>query len=265
LANQVAASLKLQERQTMREQLFRSESCGDGTVISGVASELREPLDQHSAALDFAGGVFIAVADQGHTLPERDLRLRAASRSGAEIVSTAGRLAHPEDSQARIVDINACWRTHAFSRTGMEDARAADPEPAGSGTGSRTRIGEPARTSISEPAGSCGTERRGGNDENDWSREQRDCQRAVIEISYSLVRDEGEPVIEEDPFAENAAGNEGALGLGVCKGIIRSHGGEIQFRSRGGSARIRNRSAAWPRRRALGKSGFRKAGPGVSR
>ncbi len=46
LANQVAASLKLQEQQTMREHVFQSEKlAATGQLISGVANELRAPLE----------------------------------------------------------------------------------------------------------------------------------------------------------------------------------------------------------------------------
>ena len=46
LANQAAASLRLQERQAMREQLFHSEKlAATGQLISGVASELSAPIE----------------------------------------------------------------------------------------------------------------------------------------------------------------------------------------------------------------------------
>jgi len=46
LANQVATALRLQEQQSIREQLFRSEKlAAAGQLISDVASELRIPLE----------------------------------------------------------------------------------------------------------------------------------------------------------------------------------------------------------------------------
>jgi CheY-like chemotaxis protein len=61
-------------------------------------------------------------------------------------------------------------------------------------------------------------------------------QRVVIEISYATVADDA--AASEDPFTPGSILGGGALGLSVCQGIVRSHGGEIRFRSRSTSARF---------------------------
>jgi CheY-like chemotaxis protein len=48
--------------------------------------------------------------------------------------------------------------------------------------------------------------------------------RVQLEISYSSPTAE-----EHDPFEEGRATEAGALGLGVCRGIIQGHGGEIRL------------------------------------
>ena len=58
LANQAAASLKLQEQRAMREQIFRSEKlAATGQLISGVASELRSPLEGIVKLMDSLTGL----------------------------------------------------------------------------------------------------------------------------------------------------------------------------------------------------------------
>src|SRR5262249_8638424 len=103
LANQVAASLKLQEQQTVREQLFRSEKlAATGQLISGVASELRAPLE---SILQLATSL---AAYGGRNVPERELRLLAGeSQRASEIVSRLVSFARPEDSAVHQVEVNA--------------------------------------------------------------------------------------------------------------------------------------------------------------
>jgi CheY-like chemotaxis protein len=62
--------------------------------------------------------------------------------------------------------------------------------------------------------------------------------RVTVEINYSAAPIQPGDELTRDPFGENPAGESGALGLGVCRGIIQGHGGEIRFRSRSGTARF---------------------------
>jgi hypothetical protein len=58
--------------------------------------------------------------------------------------------------------------------------------------------------------------------------------KVLIEIAYSTSSEEEEP--NADPFSSASVLEGTSLGLAVCQGIIRSHGGEIRFRGRGGLA-----------------------------
>lgn len=58
--------------------------------------------------------------------------------------------------------------------------------------------------------------------------------KVLIEIAYSTSGEEEEP--NADPFSSASVLEGSSLGLAVCQGIIRSHGGEIRFRGRGGQA-----------------------------
>ncbi len=233
LANQVAASLKLQEQQTIREQLFRSEKlAATGQLISGVASELRAPLDsilQLSTSLAAYGR---------NPIPERELRLLAGeSQRASEIVARLVSFARPEDSAARHVDVNALiaslmqfrdpeWRTLA-----LRVQNRLTPQPA-LVLGSQGQI-EQVFLNLLVHAEQYGSE---SNAKTICVSSSIIARRVMIEIGYSIpLNEEG---AEIDPF-EDGRSPDGALGLGVCQGIIQSHGGEIRFRSGSGSDAIR--------------------------
>jgi GAF domain-containing protein len=103
LAKQAAASLKLEEQQAMREQLFRSEKlAATGHLISGVANDLRAPLEriQELAAS-------LSSAD-GSAQLERGLKqLDGEARRASEIVSRLVSFAQPAHTDARRIDVNA--------------------------------------------------------------------------------------------------------------------------------------------------------------
>jgi signal transduction histidine kinase len=225
LANQVAASLKLQEQQSMREQLFRTEKlAATGQLISGVASELRAPLE---SIVQLANSL---IAYRGRVAPERDLRLLAGeSQRASEIVSRLVSFARPEDAAPRLVDVNALvgglmeFRAPEWKALGLRVQNRLSPEPApilGAQAQmeqvflnllvhAEQRAAEAATTALTVSSSIF-------------------AQRVLVDITYSTS------LTEERKGAE--ALEEGALGLGVCKGIIQSHGGEITFHARSGTA-----------------------------
>jgi len=135
LANQVAASLKLQERQTMREQLFRSEklaATGTADLRSRELSCVRRSTAFCSSRSLVAYSSLVAGSGP-HASGARFALLAGESQRASEIVCGWSPSRHPEDSQARIVDINALLAGSCVFANRNGDARAADPEPAGSG------------------------------------------------------------------------------------------------------------------------------------
>jgi signal transduction histidine kinase len=233
LANQAAASLKLQERQAMREQLFHSEKlAATGQLISGVASELRAPLDsiEHLAAA--------LAAHQGVPPSQRDLlQLAGESQRASEIVSRLVSFAREDEPAPQLFDVNSVT---------AELIRFREPEWRGLGLRAHNRLS-------SEAAPLLGS--RGQIEQVLLNllvhAEQHACQspgrtiaiqnsviaqRAVTEIEYSTAKDD--PAAAMDPFATGSVLRGDALGLGVCQSIVRSHGGEIRFRSQSGLARF---------------------------
>src|SRR5262249_35803994 len=119
------------EQQAMREQLFRTEKlAATGQLISGVASELRAPLE---SILQLANSLS---AYQGRAVPERDLRLLAGeSQRASQIVSRLVSFAEP-GAAARSVDVNALvgnlmeFRGPEWKALGLRVQNRLSPEPA---------------------------------------------------------------------------------------------------------------------------------------
>jgi C4-dicarboxylate-specific signal transduction histidine kinase len=226
LANQVAASLKLQEQQAMREQLFRGEKlAATGQLISGVASELRAPLE---SILQLAASMGDYV---GQPVPEIDVKqLAAEANRASEIVARLVSFAEQEDAAPRAVDVSSAlgslthfrepeWRAMGLR---VQNHLGAGPALVLGVAGQleqvfltllvhaeQRAVRSPTRTVTLK------TSNLGG--------------RVLVEIDYSVSpAADAEP----DPFTDTALSEGGALGFGVCQGIIRNHGGEIRLRRR---------------------------------
>lgn len=98
VANQIAASLKLQEQQSIREQLLRTEKmAAAGQLISAVAHDLRAPLNAIREAV-------------GRLKEERDgieaTEITSEAERGLQIVSHLLSFAQLESSEARAVNLH---------------------------------------------------------------------------------------------------------------------------------------------------------------
>jgi signal transduction histidine kinase/CheY-like chemotaxis protein len=229
LANQVAAALKLQEQQTIREQLFRTEKlAATGQLISGIANDLRAPLD---SIVKLAASL---AESAGRAVSERDLRFLAGeSRRASEIVSRLVSFARPEDSGARPVDVNALitglmqFREPEWKQLGLRVQNRVSTQSAFA-LGAQGQI-EQVLLSLLVHAEQCAANAAAKTITVASSVLAR---RVLVEIAYS-VKDS-----PRDPFAEAGALENGGLGLAVCKGIIQTHGGEIQFTTQSATARF---------------------------
>jgi len=228
LANQAAASLKLQEQQAMREQLFRSEKLAvTGQLISGIANDLRAPLDRIVALAESLA------QSAGAPAPEADLhRLSAEANRASEIVWRLVSFARQDQAGQQRVNVNALI-------TGL--ARFREPEWRVLGLNHQVHIGHEA----AEVAGYEGqleqaflnllvyAEQRASASANKTIVLKTSvlANRALLEIDYSSPH---APELEPDPFAEAASAETGAPGLEVCLGILRNHGGEARMLRRSG-------------------------------
>ncbi len=228
IANQVAAALKLQEQQNIREQLFRSEKlAATGQLISGVASELRNPLETilqlaSSLAAEQTGGA------------SRDMRaLAAEARHASEIVSRLVSFARPEDSKSTPVEMNHLllslieFRAAEWQKQGIHVHNRLSPDLIFV-HGSQGQL-EQVFLNLLIHAQQC-TEYGPQPGEKAISIvSSLIARRVLVEIGFPSTPN------GTDPLADPASGasSSAATGLAVCKGILQTHGGEIYFRMRG--------------------------------
>ena len=221
LANQVATALRLQDQKSIREQLFRSERlAAGGQLISGVAAELRSPL---SSILELIptlrkrrGAEDSAELDVIRTEAERASEIVARLLSFGKIGQME---AHPVDLNALLLGLLR-FRAPERKQKGIEILPQILNERIMI-LGSQGQL-EQAFLNLLVHAEQAAAEARDIAMSISTSLLAK---RILIEIGYHSQM--GEPR-KLDPFSDTEA-EGGVLGLGLCRAIIQSHGGEIRL------------------------------------
>jgi GAF domain-containing protein/CheY-like chemotaxis protein len=220
LANQIAIALRLIEEKSVREQLSRSEKLAAiGQLISGVAAELRSPLENISHLAES-----VLTVDPSTIWGDVGL-IGDEARKASEIVSRLVSLVQPERTEAKRIDLNSLLRSLIQFRKQEWEARGFEvldllcPTPVhvlGS-QGQRERVFLDlliqAEQSLAEAS-----EKRLTIASSVLAR------RALVEIGFGVNPLKG--ARESEPLRESVVG---VPGEGVSRGIVRSHGGEMRL------------------------------------
>lgn len=220
--NQIAVSLKLLEQRTMREQLFRSEKlAATGQLISGIVDQLEAPLD---SIMTLAGRTLSRPADN------ETKRLLAAiaseARRASEIVSRLMSFARAEKVEAKPVEINSLlsnlmeFLAGKWKASGIQVTNRLSAEPIYV-LGFQGQLEQVfLNLFVHAEQAMAGAEQR-----ELYISTSLLARRVLIAISYTGP----ESALRRNPFADSHPGDAGELGLGVCRGIIQSHSGEMRF------------------------------------
>jgi CheY-like chemotaxis protein len=224
LANQIAAALKRSEQQSMQEQLFRTEKlAAAGQVISSVADDLGGPI----AAISQLAEALLA---RQPAPPERAQleAIQAEVRQASGIVSRLVQLADVEAAEVGQMDLNDLLngvmalhkRDWAAASLEVENLCSQEPIPVVGSAGQLEQV----FSTLLAYAGNLAAE---SSAKTFTVTSKMLARRAVVEITCPAPGSAGET---EDPFSDGETVRAGLLGLGICRSIVRNHGGELRFR-----------------------------------
>jgi len=220
LANQIATALTLQEQHSIREQLFRSEKlAAAGQLISGVADELRSPLES-------IVGLATSIEARHSEQPEEELdSIRNEARRASEIVARLVSFGKTEQGELGRVDLNTIlssllkFRAPEWKVKGVEtEAQLAQKRAIVMGSAGQLEqvllnLLVDAEKSAAEAA-----------EKTILVSTSLLAKRVLVEIAFPT---RSADVHRTDVVDGDPAGS-GALGLSVCRGIVHSHGGEFR-------------------------------------
>lgn len=222
VANQAATALKLLEQEQVREQLYRSEKvAAAGQLISGIAGELRGPLD----SIHLLSRQLLTEPEEG-VAPERVARAVAReSQRAAEALDRLMSFSRAGQSETTAIEVNALMSrlieslAAEWQAKGVAFKNLLSPAPLHV-LGARGQL-EQVFLSLLVHAGEAledAPEKQLAVGASQLAK------RVLVEITYRANTDGLAP----DAF-EGAGETGDVLGLGVCRGIVQGHGGELRL------------------------------------
>jgi len=219
VANQIATSLKLQEQKVMREQLLRSEKmAASGQLISGIATELRVPLQAVKTLAD-------DLVSRAPGSPDPELRgIAFEADRAAGILSRLVSFASTEATQSQPVNLTEVvqtlveFRRREWAVKGVT-AEVDIPDDPIIVLGAQNQLEQVLLNLLTQAESSLD----GKPERKIRIGAHRNGDDALVDIIFSDV---GEAAAKE---VIDEAAKSGALGLQVCQAILQSHGGEVKI------------------------------------
>jgi signal transduction histidine kinase/CheY-like chemotaxis protein len=228
LGNQIGIALRLMEEKSVREQLFRSEKLAAvGQLVSGIASELRLPLQNISSLAENIAGATVAVRRSDFQAISNE------AHKASDIVARLVSFMQPEGGEPKRFELNGMvhslieFRRQEWLTRGFEIQEILSPTPVYV-LGSQGQIERVLLDLLvqAEHALSDSLEKRLIIATSILAR------RVLVEIEYTM-----------SPAKASWEGlSDAEVGLhadGVSRGVVRSHGGELRLaRSAQGACRF---------------------------
>lgn len=213
LGNQIGVAIRLLDQRSVQEQLFRTEKLAAvGRLISGVVNELQAPLASIS---DLATRV--VERSQGSAAERELAAIAAESQKASAIVSRLVSFAAAEQVEARPVDVSALlrglieFREHDWKASGIRVRDLTLREPLFV-LGSHGQLEQAFLTLLVHAEQSLAH----AESKNITIRTTVMAKRLMVEVSFTAPGDTRNP-------------QETATVLGVTRGVIAGHGGEVRL------------------------------------
>ena len=217
LGNQIGIALRLMEEKSIREQLYRSEKLAAvGQLVSGIAAELRAPLDSISTLAENIG------SSPAGFLGADVRAIAGEARKASDIVARLVSFMQPDRAEPKRIELNSlvrsliAFRRQEWDSRGFEiqDMLSASPIYILGSQGQLERVfldllvqAEHALTESPEKRLTITTSTL--------------ARRTVVEIDYTVS-------ISKAPWEGLAAHSAGLHADGVSRGVLHSHGGEMR-------------------------------------